>query len=252
MAKKTRAEFVAQVTAEIQPTVTTTKHRSVLNDYLATGVIMEKDTVEAITGTSGSLTASFLTATQLTSTITGDADYSISNVEDGGTYKLIINKAAANIVTITGATEAVLGQQVELTEIHLEVWSANSKIYVRQINNRSSGNFAIGDISSGGADIASFSYFTYRINNNICTINAKILLDSGGDGNQVFYFITRRLGNLYNGEDISPYIYDGVAAVAIGQCTITDNGVQYLFNCSLDSPSTANGYICINTSFPIK
>lgn len=171
MAKNNRTEAKAAVTANIAATVTVSKHTSTLNDEILDGVVMEKDVNATFSGTSGTLNASFTTNTQLIANLTGDATFNILNVQDGGRYKLIVNKGASDNVSFSGITGSVDGQVIGKTVIHYEVWSANSKIYVSQINRQSSGSIAIGELTAGtNQNISSVTYFDYQINDNTIDI----------------------------------------------------------------------------------
>lgn len=171
MAKNNRSEAKAAVTANIAATVTVAKHTEVLNNQILDGAVMEKDLISTFSGTSGTLNASYTTYTQLIANLTGDATFNILNVQDGGRYKLIVNKGVSDNVVFSGVTETMLGQIIGKTVLHFEIWSANSKVYVSQINRQTGQNILLADLScnagSTSGTIDSVVHGRWTINDNM-------------------------------------------------------------------------------------
>lgn len=189
-----RTETKTNVTSKIAATVTVAKHTEVLNDDLISSIVFRKDVIETPPVSSGSYTLNCSLYDQAVMTITGDVTVSFSDLQDGDiAKKLIVNKQSANVVSFSGVTGTMEGQQVGKTVLHYRIWSANSKIYVIQENRQSGGTLEIGDMqfySAGGlGTVDSVSFCRYVINDNIVKIFGTVTGTTPASGTTDYVYL---------------------------------------------------------------
>lgn len=236
MAKKNRTEVKASVTANITPTVTVAKHTGVLNDDIAESAVFRKDVVFSPPLGSGSITANYQDVDQVTINASGNITVSFSNLEDGDVKKLIVNKISSNTITFSGVTGSVDGQVIGKTSIHYMVWSANSKIYVTQINRQDGGSISISSITDlTNITTTNVALFDYKINDNVCEFVAKLTITTSSTLSEIGFDITGRQFGTFERQTPTAYpanviVYDNATAnYTACNLDVTDNSGTYEF-----------------------
>ena len=108
-------------------------------------------------------------------TITTDNVITIGALGNNETCYLTVEKAAANLVTFSGATllGTIDAYQTNRTELRFRLDSVDGGIIISQLNNQFGDSLVSTDLTPSSGTITSFSYFNSTINDNICNFEAK-------------------------------------------------------------------------------
>lgn len=138
MAVKNRTDAVSQVNAVLQPTITASAHRGLLNNDILNSVEFRKDVIAAVEAAAGLATADFTSADTVAIDADGDnVTISFAGLENGDVRYIDVLTAAAKTISFTGATDMSI-RQAYVTgfagNVQYRVTNKNGSVSVETIN----------------------------------------------------------------------------------------------------------------------
>jgi hypothetical protein len=168
MAKNNRDEAIVEVESVLVPTLTLTQHKTLLNEKILNSTVFEKDVIASETPVAGTVTIDYEDKDTATVTTAVDLAVSFTNLENGAIKYLEVTKAAANVISLVGAVDAVNYKEYinsVLTSVCYRISNKNGVIYIEAVPELSNNSFASLTLLTGWTGTVKwrFNEFTRKV-----------------------------------------------------------------------------------------